>query len=132
MGSARPSERLSDRQFVAAFPDPRTASRINRFAWQQRDAYRLKGRPLAADRLHVTLWHVGDDFCAPRPQLIEALMRRLASIDMPPFRVSFDRLVSFRNGALVLSGGDGVANLSKGWPSRRHIKIEGFGHRCLP
>jgi 2'-5' RNA ligase len=107
MHSARPSDRL----FVAAFPDPRTASHIHRFAWRQRQAYRLRGRPTATDRLHVTLWHVSTACFEPPRDLVNEVVRRLASIDMPPFRVSFDRLMSFRNGALVLGGDDGVAGL---------------------
>jgi 2'-5' RNA ligase len=101
----------TDRLFVAAIPDADTASRINRFAWRQRQWHGLKGRPMDAHLLHVTLWLVGDDVRAPPPRLVEELVRRLASIEMPPFRVSFDRLMSFRNGALVLCGGDGVAGL---------------------
>src|SRR5260370_7949216 len=56
MASGQPTDRL----FFAVFPDRVTAVRIAKLAHQLRGIHGLKGRPLAADRLHVSLHHVGD------------------------------------------------------------------------
>jgi 2'-5' RNA ligase len=107
MGSARPTDRL----FFAAIPDSSTAALIAERAWMLREVIGLDGKPLAASHLHVTLWHVGDAFRAPPAGLIDALVWRTSGIAMPTFRVSFDRAMSFRNGAFVLCGEEGVSGL---------------------
>ena len=107
MGTARPTDRL----FFAVLPDPRTAARIADLAKRLREGHGLNGRRLETEHLHATLLHVGDDFFAPPPELISELVRRASSVEMPSFRISFDRVMSFRNGAFVLCGGEGVAGL---------------------
>lgn len=74
----------------------------------------LKGRPLPANRLHVSLYAPGNH--AYSLQAIVAIASEAAaSIRMPPFEVRFDRVLSFsgrpNNRPLVLLGTDGVAAL---------------------
>jgi len=71
----------------------------------------LTGKPLQKEHFHVTLFHVGDDICDPSPELVDVLTERAARVVMPSFRAAFDRVMSFRNGALVLSGDDSVIGL---------------------
>src|SRR6202451_2065583 len=76
----------------------------------------LKGRPIAADRLHVSMHHLGDYADRP-PGIITAASEAGAAIAVvtPPFELVFDRVVSFENKSgrhpLVLLGSDGVAGL---------------------
>lgn len=70
----------------------------------------LTGRALNPEHFHVTLFHVTDSVGFP-PGLVETLVARAASVTMPPFRIEFDHAMSFRNGAFVLAGNDGVIGL---------------------
>jgi 2'-5' RNA ligase len=101
----------TDRLFFAVLPDEETAERIGNLARHLRASHGLTGRTLETRHLHVTLHHVGDDFGPPPTDLIEALTQRAAAVAMPRFRVVFDRAESFRNGALVLRGDDGMIGL---------------------
>ena len=101
----------TDRLFFAVLPDPETAGRIGDLTRHLRASHGLTGKPLETGHLHVSLHHVGDAFGPPPEQLIEALTERAAAVSMPSFRVAFDRAESFRNGALVLRGDDGVIGL---------------------
>jgi 2'-5' RNA ligase len=71
----------------------------------------LTGKPLEKEHLHVPLFHVGNAICDPPTELVGALTERAAKVVMPSFRVAFDRAMSFRSGALVLSGDDSVIGL---------------------
>lgn len=103
MTAVRPTDRL----FFAILPDPATAARIGRLSDTLRRTYGLTGRPVLTPHLHITLWHVGDDYFAPSAEQVATLVRRAAYVEMPAFRISFDHVMSFRNGAFVLGGGDG-------------------------
>jgi len=103
--------RPTDRLFFAVVPDAATAEDIADRARRLRLSHGLTGKPLQKEHFHVTLFHVGDDVCDPSPELVEVLTERAARVVMPSFRVAFDRAMSFRNGALVLSGDDGVIGL---------------------
>jgi 2'-5' RNA ligase len=105
---ARP---FTDRLFWAALPDPGTAAKVADLTRRLRLEFGLTGRPLDAGHLHVTLFHIGDAVGPPPSELIEIVTQRAANVVMPPFQVVFDRVMSFRNGALVLCGGDGVIGL---------------------
>jgi len=105
--SSRPVHRL----FWAALPDCQTAAAIAEVALRERGRHGLTGRPLQTERLHVTLYHVGDEAVPPTDELVENLATRASAVVMPPFRVAFNRAQSFRNGAFVLAGDDGVIGL---------------------
>ncbi len=103
----------TDRLFFAIFPDVAAAMRIAELGEFLRHEHRLHGRPLARERLHVTLHHLGD--YTGLPQDVVAMADEAASaVAMPPFEVAFDRAASFdgpRNRPLVLRGDDGIAAL---------------------
>ncbi len=101
---------LTDRLFFAVLPDAQTADEIANRAWRLRMSHGLSGKPLQKEHFHVTLFHAGGGFGFPS-ELVEVLTERAAQVAMPPFRVAFDRVMSFRNGALVLSGDDSVIGL---------------------
>jgi 2'-5' RNA ligase len=96
------------RLFWAALPDTETAERIAGLTQRLRCHHGLTGKPLQTSRLHVTLYHVGDDSLPPPAELIDGLVHRASNVVMPTFSVVFDCIQSFRNGAFVLSGDDGV------------------------
>lgn len=108
MGLARASDRL----FISARPHPESAAQASDLAWKLRKEHGLRGNPLAAEHLHVTLWHLGDALLPPPRELIEEVVRQMSVVEMPPFKVSFDHVMSFSNGALVLQGEDGVTGFS--------------------
>ncbi len=105
----------TDGLFFAVFPDTNTAGSIAKLAQQLCGQTRSKSKPLAANRLHVTLLHLGN-FAGGLPQArVDAAVKAAASVRMAPFSVEFDRALSFaskpRPGPLVLGGGEGVAGL---------------------
>jgi len=66
-----------------------------RIAWRLRGEHGLGGRPLAEDRLHVKLCGVcpfGRLTCSAAVAIRDAA----ATVAMPPFRLGFDRVESFR------------------------------------
>jgi 2'-5' RNA ligase len=108
---ARRRERPTGRLFLAALPDAETAERIADLVRRLRIGHELTGRPLKTEHFRVTLHHVADDVGAPPPVLIDTILQRIAEVAMPPFRVAFDRVMSFRNGAFVLRGDDSTIGL---------------------
>ncbi|MEO7399848.1 MAG: 2'-5' RNA ligase family protein [Polaromonas sp.] len=106
--------KATDRLFFAIFPDADSAERIAGLAQQLRGEHDLKGRPLALDRFHVTLHHLGD-YVGVRPDIVAMAGAAAAAVAMPPFEVVFDCAASFsstpRNRPFVLRGGDGLAAL---------------------
>ena len=104
-------QRPIDRLFFAVLPDAATAEDIADRARRLRMSHGLTGKPLEKEHFHVPLFYVGKAVCDPPTELVEALTERAAKVAMPSFRVAFDRAMSFRNGALVLSGDDSVIGL---------------------
>src|SRR5215208_2768030 len=93
--------RPTDRLFFAILPDAETAGQIAETARHLRTSHGLAGKPLRPEHFHVTLCPI-EDGIGLTPGLVERVKACAASVAMPPFRVSFDRAESFRNGALVL------------------------------
>jgi len=117
-GLARATARRpkTDRLFFAVRPDPETAAEIAERTKRWRVEHGLTGRPLRPEHLHVTLFHVsllsgGNATGTPSAELIEALAERASGVAMPAFRVEFDRIMSFRNGAFVLAGDESAIGL---------------------
>jgi 2'-5' RNA ligase len=111
---ARPQRRLTDRLLFAVLPDAGSASAGAQRRQELRTKHRLRGKPIATERLHVTLHHVGD--FAGLPEGIVAKTCAVASaVPMWPFTVEFNGALSFRgrpgNWPLVLQGDDGVFGL---------------------
>ena len=102
----RPTGRL----FLAVLPDAKTSARIAQTARHLRVSHGLAGKPLRPEHFHVTLCGI-DAGIGLSLAGIESVRERVARIVMPSFRVGFDRAESFKNGALVLRGDDGVIGL---------------------
>jgi 2'-5' RNA ligase len=93
--------------FYAIYPDPMAAASLVRLACHLRVKHGLRGPPFAANRFHITLHHFGH-YHDLRRDLVEMAGEAGANIIKPPFRVAFDRVLSFRRGSddrpLVLLG----------------------------
>ena len=100
----------TDRLFFAIFPDTACSERIAGQARKLRDVHGLNGRPLASDRFHVTLHHLGDH-AGVRRDIVTAAGEAAETIATPAFQVTFDKAASFQNGGnnpFVLQGGEGL------------------------
>ncbi len=109
---------LTDGLFFAVIPDPQAATRIERRALSFREELGLKGRPLAADHFHITLYFLGAHLGVPQGIVAKA-GEAAASIRMAPFEVTFDCAKSFSGTGgnrpsrpLVLSSGKGLPELT--------------------
>jgi RNA 2',3'-cyclic 3'-phosphodiesterase len=104
--------------FFCLRPDEATAQRLAEVAQAIARRLGLRERPSRADRLHVTLHHLGwyDDAIPEQATAMAAVRaaaeRAAASIVWPTLPLQFDELLSFtrkaRNRPLVLSGGAGL------------------------
>ena len=105
----------TDGLFFAVLPDANTAAGIAKLGQQMCGEMRPKSKPHAANRLHVTLQHLGN-FAGGLPQeLVDVAIKAAASIRMEPFVVEFDHALTFakkpRPGTLVLGGTEGLVGL---------------------
>lgn len=75
-------------------PDPQAAQRIIELAETLRAKHGSRGKPIPANRVHVTLHHLGD-YCGLPESLIETASTAAARIAMPPFEVALDCIGSF-------------------------------------
>lgn len=110
-GMRRMRQSFTDRLFFAVLPDAETAERIAERAASWRAAHGLTGRLLKTGHFHVTLASVHEGHGLPEAGEIDGWMARARGIVMPSFRVGFDRLTSFANGALVLTGEEATIGL---------------------
>lgn len=105
----------TDRLFFTIFPDADIAARAAQLTQRLRSEHGLKGKPLASDRFHITLSHLGDYAGLPQ-SIVAAAQDAAANVSEASFDVAFDRVVSFNTGArnrpFVLRGGEGVAALA--------------------
>jgi 2'-5' RNA ligase len=133
----------TDRLFLAVLPDAETASRIAQTARHLRISHGLSGKLLRPEHFHVTLCHI-EHGVGLTPGKVEEVSACAANVEMPAFRVCFDRAESFRNGALVLRGDDGTIGLDilqqrlsdaldgeprKARPFTPHVTLLRDGHR---
>ena len=84
----------TDRLFLALFPDAESAARISAFATEQCRSRGLHGKPLRSDRLHVTLFHLGDWAGVP-DDLVAAAKGAADSLREAQFELAFDTVASF-------------------------------------
>jgi RNA 2',3'-cyclic 3'-phosphodiesterase len=89
------------RLFFALLPPPADAARISHLAQQLRAADGLRGKPVSADRLHVSLHCLGEYPDLPE-QLVSAAREAGDAVCVPQFDVVFDCAGSFGG-----HGGDG-------------------------
>jgi 2'-5' RNA ligase len=114
----RPNSAASerDRLFLAVVPDADAAARIYQRAEVIRRARKLEGDPIKPERLHVTLFFLGERDALPG-HIITRATEAAAAVEMPSFEVSFDRTMSFsersNNHPFVLLGDAGVERLKK-------------------
>jgi 2'-5' RNA ligase len=101
----------SARLFLAAVPDAGTAKRIHRLAGVLKRAHKLDGKLIAPERLHISLFFLGD----MSERVIRAACEAATELRTEPFEVSFDRTASFRgrpgNRPFVLIGESGLRRL---------------------
>lgn len=101
----------TDRLFFAIFPEPDVAAAIGRLAQDLCRERALRRKPLAAERLHVTLHHLGD--YAGLPQAVVTSACEVAKrVEGGAFDVGFDSVSSFsgrsHNRPVVLCGSSGL------------------------
>jgi 2'-5' RNA ligase len=108
--------RSTDRLFFALFPDDDVAVEIAELTRRLRGELGLKGKPIATDRLHVTLHFLGDFPGLPK-EIIASASAAAESLTSHQFEVMFDRVMSFagkpHNRPFVLRGGDGLVGLTR-------------------
>lgn len=110
-GLRRTGPRFTDRLFFAALPDAETAERIAERAATWRAGHGLTGRLLKTGHFHVTLSTVHEGHGLPDADEIDGWMERARAVSMPTFQVGFDRLMSFANGALVLTSDEATIGM---------------------
>jgi 2'-5' RNA ligase len=107
-------ERPTDRLFFGVFPPEPVQVRIIAIAEDLKAREGLRGRIHAPDRLHVTLFHVGDYVGLPNG-VVEKCTAAASALRFAPFEATFDRARSFssqpRNRPFTLQGGEGVETL---------------------
>ncbi len=111
LGAVPVPRQTTARLFFAVLPDAATAAQIAERTARWRADHGLKGRPLGPEHFHVKLCDVADTAGAPRQDLVDALAERAETLSMPAFRVAFDRVMSFANGAFVLAGDESEIGL---------------------
>lgn len=104
----------TDRLFFGIFPSPPVAARLDRMAQGLCVRHALTGKPLAPDRFHITLFHLGDYVGLPETR-VRAAMEAATTVTAPPFDVLFDCTESFlgksRSLPLVLRASIGAERL---------------------
>jgi 2'-5' RNA ligase len=100
--------------FFAVFPDYPAKARIHCLAKAVKCAHRFDGKLTEPDRLHATLFFLGD---SALDRIVRMACETARELRMPPFDVSFDRIASFRGGVkghpFVLLGDDGLIRLKQ-------------------
>jgi 2'-5' RNA ligase len=91
-GPRRPER--PERLFFGLLPDTATSARIARFGDRFLRAHRLDGTRIGAERLHVSLHHIGN-YRRLRPAFIYAATEAARSVSMPPFEIELGIIKSF-------------------------------------
>ncbi|RZL01605.1 MAG: 2'-5' RNA ligase [Rubrivivax sp.] len=112
-GFDAPSE-PTDRLFFALMPDKAAADRVASLTQRLRSDHGLSARPIPAERLHVTLHHLGDYAGLPA-HIVAAASEVAAGLVVPPVAPGFDRVATFSGKPghlpLVLRGEAGLAGV---------------------
>lgn len=117
---------------MAVFPDRETAAQLAVLAATQCAHHGLRGRPLAIERFHVTLFHLGDS-AGLRQDVVEAASKAASRVQAAPFELAFDRVASFagRRDKLpfVLKADDGNDSLRRFHAELAvRLRESGLGH----
>lgn len=104
----------TDRLFFGIFPATPIATRVARMAQELCIRHALTGKPLAPERFHITLFHLGDYVGLPETR-VRAAIEAATTVAAPPFDVLFDYTESFqgksRSLPLVLRTSTGAEQL---------------------
>lgn len=84
----------TDRLFFAIFPDAAARAAIAKLAQDVAKQHKLRGKPLLAERFHITLHHLGDYAELP-PDLVSGAQQAAKRMIAAPFDVAFDHVASF-------------------------------------
>jgi 2'-5' RNA ligase len=100
------------RLFLALRPDPAAAEAVGRLTRR----LELLGPAMPAARLHVSLAFVWGGETPPPSRVVMAALKASQGLDAPPFRVAFNRLLSWKRAdpeqrPLVLTGDEGVIGI---------------------
>lgn len=87
---AKPTDRL----FLGLFPDAGAIAQIDALAHDVCRRHDLRVTPHKPERLHVTLFHVGDWAGLP-PDAVDAAIAAANALQAAPFELSFDEVASF-------------------------------------
>ncbi len=91
--------------FFAIVPAPQEAASIAAFGERMNSQHALKAALVAAQRLHVTLFDLGDYEELPADKVVRA-SKAAASVPAPAFDIVFEKAMSFSKGALALCADD--------------------------
>lgn len=84
----------TDRLFLGLFPDPAASARIDSLGEDVCRRHDLRVPRHQLDRLHVTLFHIGDWVGLPAAT-VDSAIDAAAALRTAPFDVRFDEVVSF-------------------------------------
>jgi 2'-5' RNA ligase len=96
------------RVFFALQPDAEAADRIERLAADLRQRHGLKGWPVPASRLHLSLNFVGDFRGPPTRAVMEKAASLADKVSARAFVVTLNHVESWKSDTLVLLGDEGV------------------------
>ncbi len=103
------SAERTDRLFLALFPPPDIAQRIIAVRQSFCESQSLRGSHVSADRLHLTLCHLGDHAGVP-PHIVPEVTQAAKKFSCAPFPIRLNRLTRFASNyakpMLVLCGDD--------------------------
>jgi 2'-5' RNA ligase len=121
-----PPPARADRLFFALVPDALTGRRIHRFAAGLRAGLGLDGALIPPERLHVSLFGLGDHADLPA-DLVATAAAAASRVTEVAFDVAFDRIASFGGGrAVVLTAADNLPEI------RRFHESLGFAMEGTP
>lgn len=121
----------TDRFFLAIFPDAHHAASLATLADGFLGKHGLGAGAVAASRLHVTLFHLGD-YAGQPPGLVEHAGQALSRLVAEPFTIRFDQAGSFGNhrskSPLVLAASEGNEALhALHGQLAMHLRAHGLG-----
>ena len=128
------SKTPTDRLFFGLFPDAETAARIDQTGERLRRKHGLT-RPIhPLDRLHITLFYLGDFPGLPN-DLVRKATAAAEAMPTAPFEVTFDHATSFSgrpgNRPFILKGGEGLADL-QAYREALGLALAGQGVKTAP
>jgi RNA 2',3'-cyclic 3'-phosphodiesterase len=101
--------------FFALLPEAPAATQAHKVAHQHHADRRMRGQPMAKDRLHITLLSAGGFIGGVPSRFMDLMLGVGDAVSLAPFEITLDRAVSFARSTgkrpYVLLGSDGVADV---------------------